>query len=185
MEHKGTVRLETDRLILRRFVVEDVQAAYRNWTSDDRTTEFLRWPTHRSVDVTDGILRHWVAEYARPDFYQWVIEPRDVGEAIGTISSVGMNEKAGAVEIGYCIGSPWWGRGYVTEAMAAVMAFFFDEVGVNRVEASFDPNNPGSGRVMQKCGLKYEGTRRQADFNNRGIVDSALYGMLAAEWQTR
>jgi len=63
------------------------------------------------------------------------------------------------------------------------MAFFFDEVKVNRVESSHDPNNPGSGRVMQKCGLRYEGTRRQADFNNRGIVDSALYGLTAAEYR--
>ena len=102
---------------------------------------------------------------------------------VGTISSVGMCEPAGSIEIGYCIGSPWWGKGYVTEAMAAVMAFFFDEVKVNRVESSHDPNNPGSGRVMQKCGLKYEGTRRQADFNNRGIVDSALYGLTAAEYR--
>ncbi len=182
MEHKGTVRLETERLILRRFTVQDVPAAYRNWTSDERTTEFLRWPTHRSADVTEGILRHWIAEYERPDFYQWAIEPRDLGEPIGTISSVGMHEPVGSVEIGYCIGSPWWGRGYVTEAMAAVMAFFFDEVRVNRVESSHDPNNPGSGRVMQKCGLKHEGIRRQADFNNRGIVDSVLYGLTAAEY---
>lgn len=185
MEHKGTMQLETERLILRRFVREDASTAYRNWTSDARTTEFLRWPTHGSVETTEGTMSRWVDAYTRPDFYQWAIVPRDVGEPIGTISSVGMDEKVGSVEIGYCIGSPWWGRGYVTEAMAAVMAFFFDEVGANRVESSHDPNNPGSGRVMQKCGMKHEGIRRQADFNNRGIVDSALYGMLASEWRLR
>lgn len=52
MQHKGTVRLETDRLILRRFRLDDSGAAFQNWTSDKRVTEFLRWPAHDTVNTT-------------------------------------------------------------------------------------------------------------------------------------
>lgn len=70
MQHKGTVRLETDRLILRRFRLDDSGAAFQNWTSDKRVTEFLRWPAHDTVNTTKKILQTWVDGYARDDFYQ-------------------------------------------------------------------------------------------------------------------
>ena len=60
MQHKGTVRLETDRLILRRFRLDDSGAAFQNWTSDKRVTEFLRWPAHDTVNTTKKILQTWV-----------------------------------------------------------------------------------------------------------------------------
>ena len=65
----------------------------------------------------------------------------------------------------------------------AIIPFFFKEVGVNRIESQHDPNNPNSGKVMQKCGLKYEGTLRQADWNNKGIVDACMYSLLKSEWE--
>ena len=59
--------------------------------------------------------------------------------------------------------------------------YLFDEVGMNRIEACFDPNNPNSGKVMAKCGMKYEGTIRRSERNNQGICDSCWYGILAEE----
>ena len=87
------------------------------------------------------------------------------------------------VEIGYCIGRRWWGKGIVTEAFRRIIPFFFEQVGVNRICAQHDPNNPGSGKVMVKSGLHYEGTLRQADYNNRGVADAAVYGILAEEYR--
>ena len=73
-------------------------------------------------------------------------------------------------------------RRFTREALAALIPFFFEEVGANRIEALHDPNNPNSGKVMAKCGLKYEGTLRQADWSNKGIVDACMYGMLASDY---
>ena len=67
------------------------------------------------------------------------------------------------------------------EAMQAVMDYMFDEVGVNRVESRHDPRNANSGAVMRKCGMKFEGTLRQSDWNNQGICDASWYGVLAEE----
>ena len=69
--------------------------------------------------------------------------------------------------------------------MTAVMDFLFGEVGVNRISARHDPNNPHSGGVMRKCGMKYEGTTRSSDRNNQGICDAAHYGILREEWNNR
>jgi ribosomal-protein-alanine N-acetyltransferase len=88
------------------------------------------------------------------------------------------------VHIGYCVSRAWWRRGVTSEALGAVIQFFFEEVGVNRVESRHDPRNPNSGRVMLKCGMKYEGTRRQADWNSQGVCDVSDYGLLAEEYFT-
>lgn len=140
MNHLGTKTMETDRLILRPFTLEDAPAMYRNWASDPEVTKYLTWPTHSELGIT-----------------QWV-------------------------EIGYCIGRNWWHRGYMSEALKALIRFFFEEVNVGRIQARHDPRTPNSGAVMSKCGMTYEGTLRRADRNNQGICDAAVYGILREEY---
>ncbi|HZK29301.1 MAG TPA: GNAT family protein, partial [Clostridia bacterium] len=101
------------------------------------------------------------------------------------VSVVDKNEKLNSVHIGYCIGSKWWNQGITSEAFSGIIPFFFDQVKVNRIESQHDPNNPNSGAVMMKCGLKYEGTLRQADFSNKGIVDASIYSLLAHEYHAK
>lgn len=186
MRHQGTKIIETGRLLLRPFCADDAEPMFRNWESDPRVTEFLRWPTATDVSEARSVLAEWISGYERPDFYQWAIVLKELGEPVGCISVVDMNERLDCVHIGYCIGSRWWRQGITSEAFAAIIPFLFGEVGANRIEAQHDPNNPGSGKVMQRCGLRYEGTLRQADWSNKGIVDACMYSLLRSEWkQTR
>ena len=90
-------------------------------------------------------------------------------------------EEIEEASVGYCLGRKYWGQGIMPEALGEVIAFLFDEVQLNRVQAGHDVNNPKSGRVMEKAGMKYEGTFRQHGLNNRGIVDVACYGVLKDE----
>ena len=181
MEHKGTTRLETDRLILRRYTEADAEPMYANWASDPEVSKYLTWPTHSSVEVTKSLVTDWIARYENPDYYNWVIELKETGVVVGNISVVQVKERAEAVEIGYCMGQAWWGRGIMPEALTEVMRYLFDEVGMNRVGACHDSNNPKSGRVMQKAGMKYEGTLRDAGRNNQGIMDQVWYGLLKVD----
>ena len=182
MNHLGTVTIETERLILRKFTEADADAAFRNWMSDPEVTKFLRWPTHKTIAVTDWVLRDWISHYDDPAFYQWGIVPKALGEPIGSISVVEQDERIGKLHIGYCIGRTWWHQGYTSEALAALIPFFFEQVRAGRIEAIHDPENPHSGNVMKKCGLTYEGTLRRADWNNRGIVDACMYALLAEDY---
>lgn len=181
MKHLGTKTIGTQRLILRRFVMEDAQAMFDNWASDSEVTQYLTWPAHSGVEVSKMVLADWISHYEEETFYLWAIVPRDLGKPIGSISVVNQNDQLRSVEIGYCIGKNWWRRGYTSEALAGVMDFLFDEVAVNRVEARHDPNNPNSGAVMRKCGMRYEGTKRQADWNNQGVCDVSCYGILRTD----
>lgn len=184
MNHCGTRRLETDRLILRRYGNKDAAAMYQNWASDREVTRFLTWQTHTSPEVSQGIIEDWVKQYANENYYHWAIVLKENGgEPVGDIAVVDVKESISAAHIGYCIGRAWWHRGIATEALKAVMDFLFDEVGVNRVEARHDLRNPNSGKVMQKCGMKYEGTLRRADWNNQGICDACWYALLRSEWR--
>lgn len=181
LTHKGTNELRTARLLLRRFAAGDAHAMFRNWASDSEVTRFLTWPAHANEDISQMVLNDWLANYAKPDFYQWAIEFD--GEPIGSISVVSHKDSTEACEIGYCIGKPWWHKGITSEALAAVIAYLFDEVGMQRISARHDPRNPHSGGVMKKCGMTYEGTHRRADRNNQGICDASVYAIVQDEYR--
>lgn len=177
LTHKGTQTIETSRLILRKAMIADAEAMFRNWANDSEVTKYLTWTAHKDVDVTKSIIANWVESYQKDDYYQWMIVLKETGEPIGSLmaSCVG---RAPAAHIGYCIGKKWWHQGIMTEALRAVIRYLFDEVGFQRIEAMHDPNNPHSGAVMRKCGMTYEGTHRQSDRNNQGICDASYYAIL-------
>ena len=181
INHKGTVVLETDRLILRRFTHEDAQAMFDHWASDSEVTKYLTWPTHGNVDITYTVIEDWISRYSELGFYQWAIELKESRILVGSISVVHYNDKVAKMEIGYCIGKKWWNRGITSEALAAVINFLLEEVGAQRVEACHDPRNPNSGAVMRKCGMHYEGTQRQAGINNSGKCGLSWYSILATD----
>ena len=183
MKHLGTKTLENDRLILRRFTMDDAQAMYENWAGDPEVTKFLMWQTHENIEASKTILSEWMPQYSNDDFYNWAITIKENGDTpIGSIGTVETKELLNMVHIGYCIGKKWWSRGITTEAFKLIISYLFNEVQVNRIESRHDPRNAASGNVMQKCGLKYEGTQREADWNNQGICDLSLYAILAKDF---
>lgn len=182
MNHCGAKTIETDRLLLRKLSVNDAEAMFRNWASDPEVTKFLTWPPHKSAEITKSLLEDWSKEYEKDNYYQWGIELKAIGEVIGTISVVGLKEEIDMVHIGYCIGQAWWHQGVMTEALGAIIDFFFTEVRCNRIESRHDVNNPHSGEVMKKCGMKLEGMKRSADINNQGICDVVEYAILKCDY---
>ena len=181
MNHQGTKHIETGRLLLRPFVLEDAAAMYANWASDPEVTKYLTWPAHTGVEISRMVLADWVSHYGEANYYQWAIVPKDFGQPIGSIAVVRLNDRVGSAEIGYCIGKNWWHQGIMSEALGAVIDFLFGEVGANRVEACHDPRNPHSGDVMKKCGMTFEGIQRQAGTNNQGLCDLSWYAVLASD----
>ena len=181
MNKAGTQRIETDRLILRRFRSEDAEDMYANWASDPEVTRFLTWPTHSDVDVSKAVLADWIPKYKDGGFFNWAMEYKDTGKVIGNISVVRLIESIDAAEMGYCMSQAYWGQGLMPEALRAVMDYLFDVVGLNRVAACHDANNPKSGRVMDKAGMKLEGILRAAGKNNLGICDDVWHAMIRSD----
>ena len=174
MNKTGTQRIVTHRLILRRYRIEDAEDMFSNWASDPEVTKFLTWPTHSSVDVTRFVLNDWISRYGDGGFFNWAIEWKETGRVIGNIAVTVLHDETEAAELGYCMSRAFWGRGIMPEALRAVMDYLFDTVGLNRVEAAHDVNNPKSGRAMEKAGLKLEGIHRSYGKNNLGICDVVI-----------
>ena len=127
------------------------------------------------------MLQKWVLEYEKDDYYHWVIEFD--GTIIGTTNYHALSHKHEHCELGYCIGSKWWNKGLVTEVVAELIRFAFDELNANKVCALHDTKNIASGRVMQKNSMKLDGVLREHKMRkdgNRG--DMAYYSILKREW---
>lgn len=177
LNHRGTLTLETKRLILRRYRLEDAFDMFHNWASDSDVTRFLSWSPHKNIETTKEIIEIWMNQYQYDNIYNWGIQLKATGALIGGISVVALNEMHFSCEIGYCIGKQFWGNGITTEAFLAIIPFLFDEVGMNRISANHDTQNKASGRVMQKTGLFYEGTARQAKRRGDEFYDLATYAI--------
>ncbi len=174
----GTQTIETERLILREFTLDDVGAMFRNWTQDPDVTRFLRWAPHSDEQVTTDLVKKWMAQYGDSDYYHWVIALKESNMPIGSIGILNVSVLDESGEIGYAVGKPWWGQGYTAEATKTVIAFAFEQVGFHRLEAYHSVNNPASGRVMQKCGMTLEGRLRHKYKCSEGFQDCDLYAIL-------
>lgn len=178
MNHIGTQYIETDRLILRRFELSGAQAMFDNWASDDEVTKYLTWPSYGDVSVAEQTLKDWVAQYAKDDCYRWAIVLKENGpQPIGSIDVCQWREDGDVPEIGYCMGKRWWHRGVMSEALGAVIDFLFRQAGIERIVARHDVNNPHSGGVMRKCGMRFEGIHEKSHRNNQGEIDTANYSI--------
>lgn len=183
MKNLGTVTLETERLILRKTRQNDAEHMFRNWANDERVTKYMTWPPYESVEQLETTYHKFLLDnQGKPDFYDWKIELKEIGEPIGAIGVVQLREDIEAATIGYCLGYNCWHKGIMSEAFKEIIRFLFEDVGLNRIESYHDPRNPHSGDVMKKCGLLYEGTARQAGKNMQGICDSVHYAILKEDY---
>ncbi len=183
MTYCFTKELTTPHLRLRRFQTADAEAMFVNWASDPQTTKYLTWPAHASRQVTASIIAKWRSQYRQKDFYQWTIDLN--GASIGTISVVESDRKTGSAEIGYCLGPSYWHKGYMSEALRAVMAFLFTQAGFEQLHCCHDTRNPYSGRVMQAAGMHYDGILYHQKINNQGICDVCLYSLSRNEFEKK
>ena len=182
MNHQGTKTLQTERLLLRRFGIEDAEEFYRNVTSDSKVNKFLTWPVHKDVEETRELLTGWVERYENPERYCWAIVLKENEQLIGTIAAPTIKNRTETAEVTYCIGSAWWGLGIVTEALSEVIRYLFEEILVNRIEAGYDIKNPASGRVLEKVGMQKEGILRKAGRNNQGLFDLVFCAILRSDF---
>lgn len=182
LQHKGTCELKSDRMKLRRFILSDAKSMYKNYATDERVTRFLSWTPYVCVEDVESFLQSVLEEYNRPDTYHWAIEVD--GEIIGSISTISIDEKNCSCEVGYCVAYDYWNRGITSEALRMVIRFLFEEVEMHRIMAKHDVDNPASGKVMQKCGMTYEGILREHYLRHDGIFSDALvYGILRREFE--
>jgi len=161
MKFIGTKQIETERLILRKLTVNDAEEAYNNWCSSYNVSKYVMWKKHENVEETKKLFKTWEKEYSDLTTFRWIVELKETKELIGTIDVASKRYLPfGTCEIGYCYGEKFWGKGYGTEALKAVIKYLFEECDAEVIYADFMKNNPGSGKVMEKSGMTFEGYLR-------------------------
>lgn len=158
MKLLGTKEMKTERLTLRAFCASDAEQMFANWANDLVVTKYLTWQPHGDIEVTRALLTLWEEEAKKTETFNWGIEFE--GTLIGNISILQVNDFNERGMIGYCMGRKWWGKGIMTEALREVLRYCFEEVGFYRITGQHAAANLGSGKVMEKCGLQYEGILR-------------------------
>jgi ribosomal-protein-alanine N-acetyltransferase len=177
----GPPVLMTARLALRPFEMSDAPDLQRLVGAPEVAYNTLRIPH----PYPDGAAEEWISthqqKFEERTEVVFAIALRETGELAGAIAIHPMPfDKA---EIGYWIGLPYWGRGYATEAVGAIIRYGFEVLSLNRVESNHFLRNPASGRVMEKNGMRYEGLMRQAVKKGNEYLDIKMYGILREEWE--
>lgn len=180
LTHMGTQKIVTERLILRKFNIDDYSDMF-TWASNPEVVKFLSYKPHESPEHTLALLKIWVKGYESKEVYNWAIEYN--GIVIGSISVVESDNKCFNCHLGWQVDKPYWNMGIMTEAAKAVVNFLFEKVGYDRISSGCDSRNIGSGRVMEKIGMKHEGTLRRYCYQKDGTIgDKKLYAILKSEW---
>lgn len=146
--------IETERLILRPFTIEDAEEVYYNWTSDPEVARYMSWSTHESIDVTKAWLSMVVENIASDTDYDWVFVRKSDNTLIGS-GGIYYKEETGTYTLGYNIMKSCWHQGYTTEAARAILNFGIEILKATRFRASHAKENPNSGKVMEKVGFHY------------------------------
>ena len=176
MRKLGSIELETNRLLLRRFVVEDAKAMFENWASDADNLKYVTWDPHPNPQVTRASIERWLRQYQEENSYKWAICKKDnPAQVIGDISVVSQDSQKEICEVGYILGKNFWGQGLMTEALQAVLHFLLVEVGFKEVQAKYVSLNPASGRVMAKAGMHYLETLPNAVARKDYVGDQIIY----------
>ena len=175
LKNSGTKKIETDRLILRKFKKDDVEGFYNNVGNDDLIDKYVLWNKHKDKNETEGLVNKWIEDYNNDYVYRWVIELKEINEVIGTISCHKIDPKNLTCEVGYSYCSKFWNKGYATEALKTVLDYLKEE-GFKTVYADHLSLNPASGKVMLKSGMEYEATLRNRIIDkNTGKYDNLVY----------
>jgi ribosomal-protein-alanine N-acetyltransferase len=149
-------RLETPRLILRPFAAGDAPLVHRVY-SDPEVMRYVATGPMADLAVTERLLADYDAHQKRLGYSFWAVIERASGELIG--DSGLYRTPTGEVELGYTLGTAWWGRGYATEAASAWLACAFGSLGIFEVVALAEPANVASMHVLEKLGMRRSGER--------------------------
>jgi RimJ/RimL family protein N-acetyltransferase len=175
------MHLETERLYLRPPQLEDAPAV-RELVSDERIARMTLNIPHPYPE--DGAIT-WIQRILSSDnsnAYPRMIERKDDDTLVGHIG-MGITPRHNRAEVGYWVGVPYWGRGYATEALSAMIDFGFSQLSLHRITGQYYVSNPASGRVMEKVGMIFEGTLRDHVRRGKEYKTLGVRGILRQDWE--
>ena len=181
MNSKTLPIINTERLLLRWIAEDDTDALYDVF-SDPQVMRY--WSTPPLADRQAAAkLRREIADGNETDtMLKWGVALRDSNHLIGTTTLFNVSLDNGRAELGYAMGRAHWGKGYMHEALQALLSHVFEAMQLRRLEADVDPRNTASIRTLERLGFQREGFLRERWHVNGEIQDALFYGLLRHEW---
>ncbi len=183
LTHVGTNTIVTERLVLCRFKYEVNESMRKNWISDEKIQSMYSETIYYTTEEVKELLDKDIGSYEKDDYYRWAVIEKASGECIGQIAYFLVDSKNRFAEIEYCIGAAFQCKGYATEAAKAVIAYGFDSINLHKVQICTKTINKPSKRVIEKCGLTYEGTLRDYFYMNGEYVGRLYFSILRDEYK--
>ena len=150
--------LKTDRLRLRKAKLADAEAIFRQYAQDPEVTKFVSWRAHADIEETREYVHMCLLAWDIGKAFHWIIERNDDKQLIGMMIARVAGEKW---ELGYVLARPYWGQGYMTEALKGLIAWALKQKEIYRIWAVCDVDNLASARCMEKAGMEREGILRR------------------------
>ena len=173
--------LTTDRLRLRWLTPDDVPALYAIF-GDPQVCRYWSRPALRDLTAAAALLREVQECFAERSLFQWGIAERATDAVVGTCTLAALSPEHRRAELGFALARSAWGRGYLAEALPALLAFAFETLALHRVEADVDPRNARSIRVLEREGFQREGYMRERYHLGGEVQDAVMYALLRHEW---
>ncbi|HXZ49917.1 MAG TPA: GNAT family N-acetyltransferase [Usitatibacter sp.] len=175
---------ELERVRLRPLEARDAPALYTTY-ADPETSRYLSRPPMTGLGEAEALLARAQAGREEGHGLQLAIERIGDGAFLGVCLLFHIHAESARAEIGYTLAREHWSRGYMAEALPALVGYAFGPLGLNRLEADIDPRNAASARVLERLGFSREGLLRERWIVAGEASDSAIYGLLRREWRAR
>jgi [ribosomal protein S5]-alanine N-acetyltransferase len=176
--------LVTSRLQIRRLTLADAPPFFAIF-SNAEVMRYWSSPPLAAMAQAEEKIASILAHYEAGDLFQLGVIRKSDAQLIGTCTMHQIHLQNRRAEIGYALGRPYWGHGYMNEAMRAMVDHAFGPLQLHRLEADIDPRNAASARSLARLGFQCEGHLRERWIVGDEVSDSALYGLLAREWLAR
>lgn len=180
----GPVHISTPRLTLRTLTDADAPALYGIFSHPEVMRYWSRPPWTEPAQAHQMVLTS-LEDLRTGDALRLGIARRSDDRLVGTCSLFSFHVESRRAEIGYALGRPFWGCGYMHEALAALVEYAFTTLGLNRLEADIDPRNAASARTLERLGFQKEGHLRERWIVSGEVSDTWWYGLLRREWGER
>jgi len=185
LTHIGTLQIETERLILRKFKYSDDESMLKYWVSDPAIQSMYSESVYTTKQEVKELLNKYISAYEKDDYYRWAIILKETNECIGQIAYFSVNNNYNFAEIEYCIGVYFQRKGLATEATKAIIQFGFDKMNLHKVQICHKAINIASRKVIEKCGLVYEGTLRDFFYVDGQYINRLYYSILKDEFMSK
>jgi [ribosomal protein S5]-alanine N-acetyltransferase len=177
-------KLETERLVLRELTLLDAETMFR-YFSKESVIRYFGMDSFENIEQAKATIQTFKNRYEEGSVFRWGIEKKGTDQLIGTCGFHLINNHHKRAEIGYELDDIYWGQGYASEALQAILSYGFETLQLIRIAAVVYVENKASQKLLKKAGFQEEGLLRKHMIQNGVAHDTILYSLLKEEWKKR